>query len=66
MKEQHLRRTNKLLFSLYLLITVFGVIGLLSQFAMSDLAPWQSIAGNDCWICCGSVYFHSQENYGIF
>lgn len=43
MKEQHLRRTNKLLFSLYLLITVFGVIGLLSQFAMSDLAPWQSI-----------------------
>lgn len=43
MKEQHLRRTNKLLFSLYILITAFGVIGLLSQFAMSDLAPWQSI-----------------------
>lgn len=43
MKEQHLHRTNKLLFCLYILLTVFGVIGLLSQLTMSDLAVWQSI-----------------------
>lgn len=43
MKEQHLHRTNKLLFCLYILLTVFGVIGLLSQLTMSELAVWQSI-----------------------
>lgn len=44
MKTQHLLRTNKLIFFLHTITTIFGFIGLMSQLTMAaDMTPIQSI-----------------------
>lgn len=44
MKEEHLQRTNKLMFLVYSITTFFGVVGIVSQLTMAaDMTPIQSI-----------------------
>lgn len=44
MKEQHLIRTNKLLFLVHTITTIFSLAGLISQLAMAtNMKPYQSI-----------------------
>lgn len=44
MKSQHLRKTNKLIFLLHTITTIFGFVGLMSQLTMAtDMTPIQSI-----------------------
>ena len=43
MKENHLKRTCKLLFLVHVITTIFTIIGLGSQIAMSDLNPIRGI-----------------------
>lgn len=44
MKEQHLKRTNRLLFIVHTITMIFGMIGLTSQLALAaDMSPIQSI-----------------------
>lgn len=43
MKENHLLRTNRMLALVHGIVTVFAVIGLISQLTMADLKPIQSI-----------------------
>ena len=43
MREEHLNRTCKIIFFVHVITTIFSVIGLLSQIAMSDLAPIRGI-----------------------
>jgi methyl-accepting chemotaxis protein len=44
MREQHLLRTNKLLFLVHTVTTIFAFVGLMSQLTMeAGMEPWQSI-----------------------
>ncbi|MCQ2497022.1 MAG: methyl-accepting chemotaxis protein [Lachnospiraceae bacterium] len=43
MKEKHLGRTSKLLMTIHIIATVFIVVGLVSQLAMSGMNPVRSI-----------------------
>lgn len=44
MKTHHLLKTNKLIFLLHTVTTIFGFVGLMSQLKMAaDMAPFQSI-----------------------
>lgn len=43
MKENHLKRTCKLVFLIHVITTLFSIVGLMSQITMSDLAPIRGI-----------------------
>ncbi|MEE3497028.1 MAG: hypothetical protein VZR06_17900, partial [Butyrivibrio sp.] len=43
MQENHLKRTCKLLFLVHVITTIFTIIGLASQIALSDLAKIRGI-----------------------
>lgn len=43
MREIHLRRTNRVLFGVYFVCTIFITLGLMAQLAMSGLPPVRSI-----------------------
>lgn len=69
MREKHLAKTNRLIFLVHTITTIFGFVGLMSQLSMAkDMKPIQSIIPIICIIASyvGGIYVYRKWKDNIF